>query len=195
MFNSRAHKVEKILRYKVLSFDRVYQVNCSCRLLCGACSDLLKKFTILEMKWNRLEVRVCESLLQDISIPEMDVEEVLPHRYYLQDGYDGENAVIFVSPSGQKFMNIILGESLEEYFGVEGIATKIDKILSTPLDDLEELLRDLWKVQELPPSWKERLYGESDSEDSASESDSASNEEPPDDIVSSLYAPFESAVY
>jgi len=101
-------------------------------------------------------VETCETLRQRLTIPEVQLTETIFHRYYLHV-INETCATIFISKLGQRLMTVHLAQALEKYFKMSSMSDQFDKILVSSVDVLDELLRDVYKVKELPPSWMERL--------------------------------------
>jgi hypothetical protein len=125
-------------------------------LICHESPELCHDYPEIRKKWDSLVVAGCATLTQRISIPEVQFMETIQHRWCLRKQSDG-NIVILISQKGQKFTTIVLGEALEKYFRSKNVAPRIDKLLSTPddnLDDLDELFGSIWKIPELPFPWR-----------------------------------------
>jgi len=108
----------------------------------------------MKNKWNSLQLKVCESLVQSIEIPEFEINE----RLYRESHLDNSThvAIIYViRKKSPKLRLRYLCELLALYFDAPKLGPSMSTIVTTPLDEAEEIVANVWKLDNLPPTWEE----------------------------------------
>jgi len=133
----------------------------SSRLLYSCNTRGFADFGAFQARWNGLEVQEVKAITQPIIIPEVRLEH-MRKRFFLLRCATNDKTVIYLAKSAQAidFLSLYLGLALGCYFEIPELGSKIDKILSSPLHMISDLLAVHWGIRELPPDWLRQLQAE-----------------------------------